>query len=73
MTFIGPELSEQPRLLAVIGGANTATEQNEPAVILTSAEDLTRVPGERCPVKCNQHQASFCARDQQCGIVEPQP
>ena len=42
-------------------------------MILTSAQYLTCVPGERCPVKRNEHEASFCASDQQCGIVQPQP
>ena len=73
VAFISPELCEQPRLVAVVDGANAATEQDESAMILARAEYLTRVPRERRPVKCHEHQAGFRASNQQRGVVEPQP
>lgn len=44
VTVTGPEVSQQPRLIAVTGAANGAAEQNKPAVIFPRAQHLARVP-----------------------------
>ena len=68
-----PELCKQPRLLAVVGSPNGAAEQYEPAVTFARAEHLPCMPRKRRPVKSHEHQTSFCAGDQQGGIVQAQP
>lgn len=72
MTF-SPELGQQPRLLAVAGGANRPPEQNESAVTLAQAKDLPRMPWERRPVEGNDHQADLRTGHQQRGIIKAQP
>jgi hypothetical protein len=64
LTFTSPELRQQPRLLAVIGGTNRAAEQDEAAVSLAGAEHLSRVPRERSAVERNEHQTGFRTGDQ---------
>jgi hypothetical protein len=73
VAFNSPEVSQQPRLLAIVRGTNAATEQDETAVILAGAEHLPCMPRKRRPVERHEHQSGFRARDQQRGIVQAQP
>jgi len=60
-------------LITVGGAANGAAEEHQPAVILTGAEDLSRMPRERRAVKRDEHQSGVSARYQKGRIVEAKP
>jgi hypothetical protein len=51
MTFMGPEIRQQPSLITTGGAANRSAEEHQPAVILARAEDLSRIVEVKpCPV-----------------------
>src|SRR5437868_6995911 len=72
-TFTETEVGHQARLVAVVGTPNRAAEQDEAAVTFPRAQDLARVPRERCAVERDEHQTGFGARHQQGRIVEAKP
>ena len=60
-------------MITVGGAANGAAEEHQPAVILTGAENLSRMPRKRRAVKSDEHQAGLSARYQKGRIVEAKP
>lgn len=73
VTVLTPESCEEPRLVAIVGAANRAAEQDETTVILTGAQHLPGVPWQRGAVKRHQHHPVFPTGDQERGIIQPQP
>ncbi len=73
MTLLTPEIFQKPSLLAVVGGANPATKQDESTVTLARAEHLPCMPRKRRSVKGHEYQTGLGAGNQQCGIVQAQP
>ena len=70
---MSPEVGQEPGLVAVVSAANGAAEEHESAVILTRAEYLPRMPGQRRSIERDQHEFGLGARDKQCGIVQSEP
>ena len=55
---MSPEVRQSPSLIAICGAANGAAEEHQPAVILTGADDLSRMPRKGRAVKGDEHQSS---------------
>jgi len=53
------EVGHKTRVVAVVGSAKAATEQDGAAVIVANAHDLVRVLRQRCIVEGNQHQPTM--------------
>ena len=51
-----PVVGQEPRLVAVIGTPNGAAVEDEPAVIVTRADHLPRVPRKRRSIERNKHE-----------------
>jgi hypothetical protein len=70
VTFVAPETGEKPRLVAIVGATNCATEEHQATMTLAGAEHLPRVPWKRRSVEGNQYQPVLTTGHQQCGIVQ---